>query len=216
MLNQLKKMNPDLKIYSVESAKFASFGKIIRTIDATEIIHAAKNIPNPAEGSMYVPTEEQFESLEATKALKDLCFGGLPTEVGYCWGRNTLMNATEWHKSGEINIAITGFVLILGHIWDVQNGKIDSSRFTVFYVPEGTVLEVYATSLHFCPCQIQDGGFGCVVALPEGTNTLLDEASADPLLFKKNKWLIAHEENSGLIGRGVVAGITGKNIEIRY
>jgi hypothetical protein len=55
-----------------------------------------------------------------------------------------------------------------------------------------------------------------VVALPEGTNTDLTIAVNDPLLFRKNKWIIAHVENDALIARGVVAGITGENYKINY
>jgi hypothetical protein len=63
---------------------------------------------------------------------------------------------------------------------------------------------------------VSDSGFGCVVALPTGTNTPLEGAVADKLLFRKNKWIVAHNENSALIQRGVAAGICGKNFEIKY
>ena len=126
------------------------------------------------------------------------------------------MNATEWHTSSEINIAVTPLVLILGHIWDIENGKIDSSKFKAFYLPAGTVVEVYSTTLHFCPCEVDENGFGCVVALPKDTNTNLEVEPQDKLLFRKNKWIIAHEENLALINRGVISGITGKNHKINY
>ena len=58
------------------------------------------------------------------------------------------------------------------------------------------MVEIYATSLHFCPCEVTKDGFGCVVALPEGTNLLLDEEKTDLQLFKKNKWPISHVENA--------------------
>ena len=80
----------------------------------------------------------------------------------------------------------------------------------------GTAIEVYASTLHFCPCEVQREGFGCVVALPVGTNIPLEEPSEDPLLFRKNKWIVAHDQNRSLIERGVVPGIDGVNYEIRY
>lgn len=79
-----------------------------------------------------------------------------------------------------------------------------------------TVTEVYATALHYTPCQVTDDGFGCIVALPEGTNTPLDTESKDKLLTAKNKWLLAHTENKAKIKQGAVAGITGENIFIHY
>lgn len=40
--------------------------------------------------------------------------------------------------------------------------------------------------------------------------------AGDPLLFRKNKWLLAHVENAGMIAKGVVPGIVGPNFEIKY
>ena len=55
-----------------------------------------------------------------------------------------------------------------------------------------------------------------MVALPKDTNIPLTDTTLDPLLFRKNKWLIAHEANEGLIAKGVVSGITGPNYEVKY
>ena len=143
-------------------------------------------------------------------------FGSLPTQIGYCWGHSNFLNATEWHTSAEINIAVTPLVLILGHVWDIEEGKIDSSKFKAFYLPAGTVVEIYATTLHFCPCEVSKNGFGCVVGLPTGTNTDLTVKKEDPMLFRKNKWIIAHIDNEALKNKGVVVGITGTNYEIKY
>ena len=216
MLEKLKKLNPEIEFYNVTDKEFAPFGKIIKTLDANEIIEVAKKIENPESGSSYVPTCEAFETLKIATEIKNECFGSLSTQIGYCWGHNTLMNATEWHTSSEINIAVTPLVLLLGHIWDIVDGKIDSSKFKAFYLPAGTVAEVFATSLHFCPCEVEEGGFGCVVALPEDTNTNLEIKPEDALLFRKNKWIIAHIDNEALKQKGVVAGITGTNYEIKY
>lgn len=216
MLENLKKLNPDVAFYDVSDKEFASFGRIIKSLDATEIIETAKKIPNTESGSSYLPSVDDFEKLDIAETIKNEHYGSLPTQIGYCWGHNTIMNATEWHTSSEINIAITPLVLILGHVWDIEDGKIDSSKFKAFYLPAGTVVEVYATSLHFCPCEVSKDGFGCVVGLPAGTNTDLEIEPKNIMLFRKNKWIIAHVENETLINRGVVAGITGTNYEIKY
>ena len=79
----------------------------------------------------------------------------------------------------------------------------------------GTGIEVYATTLHYAPCNVQDGGFQCVVVLPAGTNTDLTFETAktgeDSLLTAKNKWLIAHEDAAI---EGAVNGLRGENITI--
>lgn len=216
MLDNLKLKNPDIKLYSVNSEEFKTFGRVITGLDTSEIIKAAEKISRPAEGSAYTPSEESFEKLSIAKEIENKFFGTLPVQIGYCHGHNSLLNAAEWHMSSEINIAVTPLVLILGHIWDIENGKTDSSKFKAFYMPAGTVAEVYSTTLHFCPCEVEKDGFGCVVGLPLGTNTPLETETSDPLLFRKNKWLIAHNDNKALISRGVLPGISGENFKINY
>lgn len=216
MLDTLKLKNPDIKLYSVNSEEFKTFGRVITGLDTSEIIKVAEKISRPAEGSAYTPSEESFEKLPTAKEIENKFFGTLPSQIGYCHGHNSLLNAAEWHMSSEINIAVTSLVLILGHIWDIENGKTDSSKFTVFYLPAGSVAEVYSTTLHFCPCEVEKDGFGCVVGLPLGTNTPLETETSDPLLFRKNKWLIAHNDNKALISRGVLPGISGENFKINY
>lgn len=216
MLDALKLKNPDIKLYSVNSEEFKTFGRVITGLDTSEIIKAAENISRPAEGSAYTPSEVSFERLPIAKEIENKFFGTLPAQIGYCHGHNSLLNAAEWHMSSEINIAVTPLVLILGHIWDMENGKTDSSKFTAFYLPAGTAAEVYSTTLHFCPCEAGKDGFGCVVGLPLGTNTSLETEVSDPLLFRKNKWIVAHNDNKALIERGVLPGISGENFKIKY
>ena len=216
MLERLQQKNPQLVLHHVESDAFASYGRVIRSLDADAIVAAAGRIENPAAGSAYVASRPEFEALDIKDEICNEFFGSLPTQIGYCWGHNNFMNATEWHSCSEINIAVTPLVLILGHVWDVKNGTIDSSRFEAFYLPKGTAVEVYATTLHFCPCEVQTEGFGCVVCLSEGTNTDLQIPCKDKKLFRKNKWIICHESNEALQARGVVPGITGINYKIAY
>lgn len=216
MLEALKKLNPEIGFFNVTDNEFSTFGRVINGLDIKELLGAAKKIKKPESGSSYLPSVEDFEKLEIATLFKNKFYGSLPAQVGYCWGHNTLMNATEWHSANEINVAVTPLILILGHLWDIENGKIDSSKFKAFYLPEGTVAEIYATTLHFCPCEVDKEGFGCVVGLPKDTNTNLSEKPLTPVLFRKNKWLLAHIANDVLINKGAVAGITGTNFKIKY
>ena len=214
-LSRLNAKN-DIPIYNVNGEEFRTFGRVLHDLDITDILKAGEKIENPAIGSSYVPTEASFECLPIAADIRDRYFGTMPTQVGYCWGHSNYFNATEWHTSSEINIAVTDLVLLLGHIWDIRDNHIEASQFTAFYLPKGTAVEVYATSLHFCPCEVDEKGFGCVVALPEGTNVPLTNPSVDPLLFRQNKWILAHNDNAALIDRGVVPGISGPNYKIAY
>lgn len=216
MLESLKKLNPEIPFFSVFDDEFNTFGKVIKTLDTKEIIEVAKTISYPQSGSSYAPVVKEFEELKIANEITNKFFGTLPTQIGYCWGYNNFLNATEWHTSSEVNIAVTPLVLILGHVWDIKDGTIDSSAFKAFYLPQGTAVEVFATSLHFCPCEVGKNGFGAVVCLPKNTNTDLEVNPENPLIFRKNKWIIAHKDNQTLINRGVVPGITGINFEIKY
>lgn len=216
MIKQLQEKNPGIPFYSVEDPCFASYGRVIRDFDTAPILAAASKIALPDEGASYVPSEPTFEALDTAAVIRDRFYGELPTQVGYCWGHNTQLNATEWHTGSEINIAVTPIILLLGHLWDIKDGRLDAATFKAFYLPAGTAVEVYATTLHYCPCQAQDAGFGCVVALPAGTNTPLERPVLDRLLFQRNKWLIAHEDNTDLTNNGVFGGIYGENFDIRY
>ena len=215
MLNEIRKLNPNLKIYDVSDKEFSEYGRIL-DMDSAQIIEEAEKIAYPKEGSMYLPSVEEFEKLPIAKEITDKVFGTLDTQVGYCFGYSDTLNATEWHYSSELNIAVRPLILILGKRENIVDGKMNSLDMKAFYLPKGTVVEVYATSTHFCPCQTEEGGFGCVVALPSGTNIPLEEQSDDPLLFRKNKWIICHYDNTALINRGVVPGIYGENTKINF
>lgn len=197
-------------IYRVTDSEFRPYGRVISN-DASELIAAAAKLEMPAEGSKY---EASIPALEATSAMgwfTDEVYGEMPIQIGCCWGHNNTMNALEWHRDSEINVAVTDFVLILAKLEDVVDGRLDSAKCKMFEVKAGETVEVYATSLHFCPCTTDPEGFSCVVVLPKGTNVPLEKKPADPLLFRKNKWLICHENAEGLKSRGVVPGIFGEN-----
>ena len=215
-LKELQDKNPQITLLGVDDEIFAEYGRRITGIDVTDIIVAGKRIEFPQDGSVYEASTPAFEELSVAEQIHKECFGELPTQVGYCYGHNSLLNGWEWHISSEINIAVTDMVLILAKRSDYRDGKIDAATAKAFFLKEGDIVEVYATSLHFCPCEVASSGFGCVVALPAGTNVPLEENAKDPLLFRKNKWLLAHVENAGLIVRGAVPGIVGPNFEIQY
>ena len=212
----LKEKNPAVAFYTVADPEFAEYGRVIDGVDAGALCSVARGMEFPQNGSRYLPSVAALERLPAAAHIQTHLFGTLPIEVGYCFGYNRMLNALEWHSSSEINIAVTPLVLFLAKRSELQSGRLNSSVVRAFYVPQGTVIEVYATSLHFCPCQISDEGFGCIVALPKGTNLPLEQTATDRYLYRKNKWLIAHEWNTALLEKGVPAGITGRNPEVRY
>ena len=127
-----------------------------------------------------------------------------------------MLNAVEYHRTSEINIAVTDLILILGLEQDIEDDySYDTSNIEAIFVPAGTAIEVYGTTLHYAPCNANEGGFRCVVILPKDTNTELEatieKQGEDALLFAKNKWLIGHPETD-LGAQGAFIGLKGKNI----
>ena len=203
-----------MKLYNVTDEEFAQYGKVL-DLDCGEIIKEAEKIKMPDVGSVYEASVPAFENLEIKKIFQNEIFGEIPVQTGYCYGHSNTLNALEWHKNSEINVAVTDMILFLGKVYDIEEGnRYNSDKVKAFFVKKGQAIEVYATTMHFCPCETANGGFGCVVVLPQGTNTKLDYVPEDKLLFCKNKWIIAHEHNTGLINRGVVPGIYGKNLNV--
>lgn len=207
-----------MKIYSVFDNEFKKYGQVLQGFDTAPLLTAMKNIPMPETGTSYLPG---IPELEACTIYEDLCsrgFGGMPIQLGMCWGYNTKLNALEYHRDSEINIGTTDFVLLLATRADLDDWKLDTGKVTAFLCPAGIAIEVYATSLHYAPCHTDEKeGFRVAVVLPRGTNTeapsipLLGEE--DSLLFACNKWLIAHPESSEAED-GAFVGLTGKNLDI--
>ena len=148
----LRSKNPSIKIFYVNGEEFKEYGVVFEEYDVNDIMVEATKLEAPSEGTLYLASVEDFEKLPIAKKIEDDVFGTLDTQVGYCYGHSNYLNALEWHCSSEVNIAVTPLVLMLAKRSDIKNGRIDSSCVKAFFVPAGTVIEVFATTLHFCPC----------------------------------------------------------------
>ena len=52
---------------------------------------------------------KRWKVLPDAVAVREKGFGGLPVQIGYCNGSNVKLNALEYHRSSEIDIAVTDF-----------------------------------------------------------------------------------------------------------
>ena len=139
-----------MEIFSVNDEKFRKYGKVWNNIECTKLIKGMEHTPLPE-----------------AKTFSERVFGGLPIQIGYCNGNNHKLNAVEYHRNSEINIAVTDMILLLGWLPDVTDEfTYDTAKIEAFKVPAGTVVEMYETTLHYAPCNAADGGFKCVVILP--------------------------------------------------
>ena len=206
-----------MEIRKVTDPSFAEYGKVVTGYDVSELLKAMEEKTPLPDDVVYVPSVKELEDLAVSKLMQKNLYGQIPVQVGYCNGHNKKLNALEYHRSSEINVAVTDLVLLIGRQQDIEaDYTYDTSKVVAYLVPAGTVIEVYATTLHYAPCHTDEGGFRCVVILPAGTNTDLDPLdevfAEDKLLFAKNKWLIGHAE--GGLDAGAFIGLRGENITL--
>ena len=219
MIENMQKANPNIKILPVEDPSFKKFGQIITGYDFSDYIEYMKaNTPTPKEGNIYVPSDEKMEAFAVTKEVAANFYGEMPVQVGYCNGSTSSLDALEYHKGSEIDLAVTDLVVLLGALSDIENNVYDSAKVEAFYIKAGTAVEFYGPTMHFAPCKVDDNGYQCVVVLPRDTNFPLDNAvtvknDEDKLLLMKNKWVIAHPD-SGMAKDGAFVGIVGENLKL--
>ncbi|WP_100406928.1 DUF4867 family protein [Bacillus solitudinis] len=218
MIEQLKTLNSTLPLADVGDESFKRFGKVLENFPINEIEKLMKETGIPESGNVYVPSIKSWEEGSLKTYVEKAYYGGMSIQIGYCNGKNSNLNGLEYHKGSEINIAITDFVLLLGHVNDIMNGKFSVNHLEGFFLPKGTAIEMFQTTLHLAPCKLTNKGFKCVVILPAGTNTALleEEKEHDELLFMRNKWLLSHPENDRFMSQGAYPGITGENIAVKY
>lgn len=211
-----------MEIKKVTDAAFKKYGRIVDNVDFSSLVEKMAETPLP-EGVAYEPSVQILEDLPVMQDISVTVYGEMPIQIGYCNGHNTLLNALEYHRDSEINVAATDAVLMLGLLQDVEEDfTYDTAKVEAFLVPAGTAVEVYATTLHYAPCDLDNKGFKVAIILPRGTNYPLKSAHAkvvngkapneDALLTAVNKWLIGHAE--GGLDEGTFLGLKGENLQL--
>ena len=208
-----------MKIYSVTDPEFKPYGKILPGYDTAELCAAMEAIPMPEAGTAYSPGIESLEACAVFAQLRDRAYGGMPIQIGMCWGHNTKLNCLEYHRDSEVNIGWKDFILLLARQEEIVDGVLDTAKVKAFCVPAGVLVEVYATTLHYAPCHVHpEKGFHVLVALPRNTNTDFRpgrrENVLDGTLWARNKWLLAHPESKEA-KNGAHVGLAGLNIDIK-
>ncbi len=204
-----------MTIKQITDPAFRKYGRIIKDVDFTQLLEAMAKTPCP-DDVIYVASDPELEALPVYQELADKLYGEMPIQIGYCNGHNKKMNALEYHRDSELNIAQSDAVLIVGLRADVTDEMTyDTSLAEAFFLPKGTGVEVFATTLHYAPANPGEEGFRVVIVLPRGTNTDLEKKHAggeDANLTAKNKWLIGHPE--GGLAEGSPMGLIGENLSI--
>jgi hypothetical protein len=207
-----------MKIHSIHDPEFIPYGKVLTGYDMTCLVNAMNTIPLPETGVAYEPGIPVLEATCLYGQLQNNAYGGMPVQLGMCWGRNTKLNCLEYHRDSEVNVGTSDFILLLAKQDEIVDGVLDTAKVKAFKVPAGVAVEVYATTLHYAPCHMDEKeGFRVAVVLPRGTNTGIPGAAPlneeDKWLTARNKWLLAHPESSEA-AQGAHIGLKGVNLDI--
>ena len=204
-----------MEIKKITNQAFSKYGRVL-DMDVSDLLErlAKKEVPTDV---FYTPSDAELEGCAEFGEFSNSVFGGMPIQIGYCNGHNKVLNAVEYHRDSEVNIPTGNTIFMLGSQQDIEaDFSYDTSKIEAFEAPAGSVVEFYATTLHFAPCAKEEGGFQVAVVLPKGTNTetpeLAGKFAEDKLLQARNKWLIAHADWEGK-GDAFV-GLKGANVTI--
>lgn len=208
-----------MKIYSVFDPAFKPYGRVVTGLGAAvnQIYEALRQLPVPREVA-YIPSEPTLQALPAAEVLSLHGFGGMPVQLGCCSGHNTKLNCLEYHRDSEFNLGAEDFILLLARQDEIEEDLLDTEKVKAFRCPAGTMIEVYATTLHYAPCHSDpQKGFRVLVALPWMTNTdrpvMENKTREDEILTARNKWLLPHPDSAEAKG-GIRPGLRGVNIDI--
>ena len=202
---------------SVFDSRFAPYGQVLEGYDFTDLIRVLEeSTPCPEDGTVYVPSEPALEALPIFGEVRDRGFGGMPIQIGYCNGVNTRLTCLEYHRTSEIDIAATDMVFLVARQPEIENGVLTTDKVKAFFIPKGTAVELYATTLHYAPAAVGHGfRMGCV--LPRGTNldapAITPKGREDRLLWGANKWVIA-SEGTNEVAQGAYVGIVGPEVDL--
>ena len=210
-----------LNILPVSDPSFRNYGQVLTGYDVKELLETLDRVTPCPDGVEYVPEQPELQALAIEKEFRLNAYGGMPVQVGWCNGHNTKLNCLEYHRDDEVDICSTDMILMLALQSELENYTLDTSKVKAFLVPAGTGVMLRSAALHYCPCHVggDDKFFRMAVVLPKGTNTGMPRPEAkcteDQLIWARNKWLIAHNDNQALLEKGAMPGIYGVNIEIR-
>ncbi|MDF2986461.1 MAG: hypothetical protein K0R50_1971, partial [Eubacterium sp.] len=124
MINHLRECNPKLKINSIFDEAFSKYGKVITGYDFSECIEIMESKSVPDSGNVYVATDKDLMNTAVVRQLENIFYGSMPIQMGFCNGNSNKLNALEYHKCSEIDVAVTDLLLILADIRDIKNNQL--------------------------------------------------------------------------------------------
>lgn len=202
---------------NVADRSFRVYGKKLENFDFEKYVKEVRktvDISIPHSGNVYHASVNKLEEFEAFEWIRWNVYGGLDIQMGTCAGRNKNTTAVEYHAGSEVVIAITDCILPLGHTYDMEGNTYDAELMEPFFLKKGEAVELYGTTLHYSPIEPDSEGYFTLVALLKGTNEDLENPSKNPLLLKKNKYMIVHSSRTDKIEAGAIPGFVNTALSV--
>lgn len=146
-----------MTIQSVFDPSFSKYGQVLTGYDLTGLLDTLERVTPVPEGTEYFPEQSELMALPVCGELSDRAYGGMPIQIGWCNGHNTKLNCLEYHRDSELNVGVQDFILLLAKREEMADGRLDTGKVEAFLCPAGTLVEVYATTLHYAPLFRQGG-----------------------------------------------------------
>ncbi|KAF0951085.1 hypothetical protein AQU20_22095 [Escherichia albertii] len=182
------------KALSIHSDEFHLYGNVISVINVDSLLKYLKDeISVPADQVAYVRSDERLNRYSAMSDIQCQIYGEMPVQAGYVCGVNTTQNGFEYHQGSEVIIAASDFFLFLGKRGLMQGDTFNGELAEPFFIPAKSVIELYSTTLHYCPISINAQPFSAAIILLDGTNEDINGKKKPTILSKRNTWFIAHE-----------------------
>lgn len=228
ILEKLREKNTKV-IYSIEDGVFSNYGQELSgELSESMMKFMEQDAEFPKIGNCYIASQKELEAYPLKRWVEDNIYGQVETQFGYCNGNNSQVHGFEFHQCSEVFIAITDCILALVEphkpLWK-EAYNIDEAH--LFFIPKGTMIELYPLVGHFAPIRVHAEGFRSIIILSKGTNAPLPhrnervkykefiEIGAKQEAFALNKWLYVHEDRMDLVEKGAYLHVIGDNSPIK-
>ena len=125
-----------MQIKSITDEAFKKYGRVLK-IEVPDLLERLAKTP-VTDGVEYVASAPELEACSEREAIQNSIYGGMPIQIGYCNGTNHTLNAVEYHRDSEIDIALDGAILLIGSEADVEDDfTYDTAKMEAFAAPAG-------------------------------------------------------------------------------
>lgn len=217
-LEEFRKLNPQYKILTLDDPSFKEYGVLYTNdFNLDDVYRVMEKVQIPETGMKYIPNIPELADTYTMLAVKRDIFGEIPIDAGVTLGHSDTFTAFEYHQCSEVNIMLDDVLMVLGKRETLEEEHFvdPNTEARMFYMPKGTIVELYNDTLHYAPIQITKKGYKVIVAVIHGTNAVLPQGvkSLNPRVVKRGKFQVVHPSRKDKIAQGYQVGLSGDVIK---